>query len=296
MHDPIDSRLERSRAHWNGAAPGWVRWEDAVAEWMEAPTEAMMDVGGVAAGVRVLDLACGAGSQTLLAAERVGPRGRVVANDISEIMLAHVERKAREAGLENVVGIAGAAETLDVEPNQFDVVISRLGLMLFHDPASALRASLRALRPGGRAAAMVLGAPDANAFMARPMEILLRHAGKSAPPPGSPGIFALGRRGQLAGLLADAGFVHVEERVMTPVLRMPSAEHAVAMMQEAFGAFRLVVSDQPEDVREAAWAEVAGALRAFESDDGFTAPSEVFVVAGEKPPTWSADSASARAS
>lgn len=58
------------RARWEQAAPGWARWEETVAAWMERPTEAMLTMARVGPGARVLDLACGAGSQTLRSTPR----------------------------------------------------------------------------------------------------------------------------------------------------------------------------------------------------------------------------------
>jgi len=167
------------RKQWEGAAPGWARWEATIATWMEPATEAMLAMAGVDAGARVLDLASGAGSQTLRAAQRVGAQGHVVASDIADTMLHHVQENARAAGLTNVTTLAGAAEDLDVVAERFDGVICRLGLMLFSDPAKALRTVRRALRPHGEVAVVVFTTPATNPFMAKPMQILLRHAGRS---------------------------------------------------------------------------------------------------------------------
>ena len=271
------------RTQWEGAAPGWARWEATVATWMAPATETMLTMGGVDVGVRVLDLASGAGSQTLRAARRVGAQGHVVASDIADTMLHHVRENARAAGLTNVTTLAGAAEDLYVAAESFDAVICRLGLMLFVDPAKALVAMRRALRPGGKVAVVVFTTPAANAFMAHPMQILLRHAGKTPPAPGQPGIFSLGVPGVIERLFADSGFVSVEQRTLALPLRMPSATQALAMMQEAFGAYRAVVSDRPEAVRVAPWAEVAETLKTFETPTGFVAPAEVLVAAGVKP-------------
>jgi SAM-dependent methyltransferase len=271
------------RAQWEGAAPGWARWEPTVAAWMEPATEAMLAMAGVETGSRVLDLASGAGSQTLRAARRVGPRGHVVACDIAEAMLHHVRENARAAGLANVTSIAKAAEDLDVAPHSFDAVICRLGLMLFAEPAGALAAVRHALRPGGKVAAVVFTTPAANPFMAEPMRILLRHAGKTPPAAGQPGIFSLGAPGLLERLLVDTGLVTVEQRTVTVPLRMPSAAQALAMMQEAFGAYRAVIGDRPPAVQEAAWTEVAKTLAGFETPTGFVAPAEVLIVAGSNP-------------
>src|SRR5262249_11162738 len=78
----------------------------------------------------------------------------------------------------------------------------------------------------------------------------------------------------------DSGFEGVEQRTVAVPLRLPSAGRALAMMQDAFGAYRAVVSDCPEAVRMAAWAEVAETLKSFEAATEFIAPAEVLVVAG----------------
>ena len=86
---------EEIRKHWESAAAGWARWEETLTAWMEPATQLMLEMAGVGARASVLDLACGAGSQTLRAAELVGPQGRVVATDIAETMLSYVQQKAR---------------------------------------------------------------------------------------------------------------------------------------------------------------------------------------------------------
>ncbi len=271
------------RQQWEGAATGWAHWEATIAAWMEPATEAMLDMAGIDAGARVLDLASGAGSQTLRAAHRVGEHGHVVANDIAETMLHRVHENAHAARLMNVSTLAGAAEDLDLAAESFDAVICRLGLMLFAGPAHALAAARRALKPGGKFAGVVFTTPAANPFMAKPLQILLRHAGKVAPAPGQPGIFALGAPGIMESLLAESSFVDVEQRTFAVPLRMPSAAQTLVMMQDAFGAYRAVVSDRPEFVRAAAWAEVAETLKSFETPTGFVGPAEVLLAAGVKP-------------
>lgn len=277
--------MQKADVHkqWEGAAPGWARWEATVAAWMEPATEAMLAMAGVGAGARVLDLASGAGSQTLQAARRVGTQGHVVASDIADTMLHHVRENARAAGLTNITTLAGPAEELEMAAESFNAVICRLGLMLFADPAKALAAVHRALRPRGKAAVVVFTTPAANPFMAQPLQILLRHAGKAPPVPGQPGVFALGGPGVLERLLVRSGFIGIEQRILALPLRMVSAVQALVMMQEAFGAYRAVVSDSPEAVQAAAWKEVAETLKTFETPTGFVAPAEVLLAAGVKP-------------
>jgi ubiquinone/menaquinone biosynthesis C-methylase UbiE len=198
-------------------------------------------------------------------------------------MLHHVRENARAAGLANVTTLSGAAEDLDVPPGSLDAVICRLGLMLFAEPSRALAAARRALRPGGKVAVVVFTTPATNPFMAKPMQILLRHAGRTLPAAGQPGIFSLGAPGVLERMLVDSGFQDVEPRTLTLSLRMASAAQALAMMQEAFGAYRAVIGDRPEAVQAAAWAEVTETLGSFQTSAGFVAPAEVLAISGARP-------------
>jgi ubiquinone/menaquinone biosynthesis C-methylase UbiE len=279
MTDDIRTEL---RSTWESAAPGWARWEGVIAAGLADVTETMLDAARVGAGMRVLDLACGAGSQTLQAAERVGPRGRVVAIDISATMLTHVREAAARRGLATIETLECAAEDLPETLDAFDATIIRLGLMLFAAPKQALTAVQRVLKPNARIAALVFTTPAANPFMSQPMQILLRHAGKDPPSPGKPGLFALGGPGVLAGLLADSGLVDVQASVVRAPRRLPSAAEALEMMQQAFGAYRAVVADLDPQARAAAWSEVGQCLRQFEDHEGFHTEVELMLGSGAR--------------
>jgi ubiquinone/menaquinone biosynthesis C-methylase UbiE len=242
----------------------------------------MLAMANVQPGMRVLDLACGAGSQTLQAARRVGPSGKVVACDISASMLEHVRRNAASAGLQNVEVLECAAEQLDAGLGPFDASISRLGLMLFPAPGSALAAVQRVLKPGGHFAALVFTTPQNNLFLAQPMAILLRHAGKSVPAPGQPGIFALGGDGVLEKLLKDSGFGNVKTTTLRTPFRMPGSSDTLQMMQEAFGAYRAVVADLGEQEKADAWGEVYDCIKDFEKGNGIETEFEVIIGSGSR--------------
>lgn len=271
------------RGTWESAAPGWAKWEDTVAEAVAEVTDIMLDMAGVGAGMRVLDLACGAGSQTLRAAKRVGPDGHVLASDISATMLSHVRQRAQSRGLGNIETLECAAEELSATQSAFDAAICRLALMLFPSPRQALTAVRAVLKPGARFAGVVFTAPSRNPFMSGSMQILLRHAGKDAPPAGRPGIFALAGQGVLEGLLADSGLSDIEVTVARGELRLASAAEALEMMQQAFGAYRAVVEDLDPEARAAAWADVGEYLGEFEGEGGFQAGCEFTIGSGAKP-------------
>lgn len=150
-------------------------------------------------------------------------------------------------------------------------------------PRGALRAVRPLLKPGARFAAFVYSTPANNPFMALPMEILLRHAGKPPPPPGSPGIFALGGEGVLERLLSDSGFADLKtERVQARIV-LPSAAEALHLMQEAAGAYRAVVADLDEQAKSRAWDEVYDGMEQFDDGSQFKTRLEVIVASGVNP-------------
>jgi len=155
--------------------------------------------------------------------------------------------------------------------------------MLFPDPRGAAGAVRRSLKPGGKFAALVFTTPPNNPFMSGPLGILLRHAGQEPPPPGQPGIFALGVPGLLESTFAESGFIEVETQVMRVRLSVDSADPALEMMQGAFGVYRAAVADLSERARNAAWSEVRDFLGRFENSSGWETELEVVIGAGAAP-------------
>jgi ubiquinone/menaquinone biosynthesis C-methylase UbiE len=279
----LDTLKSELRKTWESAAPGWAKWEHVFAASLSSATDALIEMAGIQSGMRVLDLACGAGSQSIQAANRVGPNGKVVATDISGTMLEHVRRNAAHAGLWNLETLECAADELDESQALFDASICRLGLMLFPSPREVLEAVRRVIKPGARFAALVFTTPANNPFMAQPMAILLRHAGKSPTAPGQPGIFALGGDGVLARLMTDSGLGNVKTRVIRARLVLPSASDALQLMQEAFGAYRAVAADLSRTEKSEAWNEVYECLTQFEADGGFETELELIIGSGARP-------------
>ena len=280
-HGTLKSEL---RSTWESAAPGWAKWEHVFATSLSGATDELIDMAGIRPGMHILDLACGAGSQSIQAAQRVGPSGKVVATDISGTMLEHVRRNATLAGLQNVETLECAADELNkTQAAPFDASICRLGLMLFPSPREALEAVRDVLKPDARFAALVFTTPAKNPFMAQPMAILLRHAGKSPPAPGQPGIFALGGEGVLERVMKDCGLRDVKTKVVRAPLVLPSASDALQLMQEAAGAYRAVVADLSDEEKSSAWNEVYGCLKQFEADGGFKTELELIIGSGARP-------------
>ena len=142
VFDPVGYK-RTTREQWQTAAQAWHEWGPFIEAWLGEATELMLDVTQIRTGSRVLDVAAGAGGQTLAAARRVGTTGRVLATDIAPNLLAFVDHEAAAAGLPTVSTRVMDGEQLEVEPGYFDAVISRLGLIYFPDRQRALTGILR---------------------------------------------------------------------------------------------------------------------------------------------------------
>jgi SAM-dependent methyltransferase len=107
-------------------------------------------IGRIPEGRVVLDVGCGAGTDLLLAAMRVGPKGRAIGVDMTEAMRARAAAGAATCGLTNVDVRDGDATSLGVATATVDVVISNGVLNLIPDKHRAIAEIARALKPGGR--------------------------------------------------------------------------------------------------------------------------------------------------
>lgn len=107
-------------------------------------------MGELRPGGRVVDIGCGAGVDSLIAARMVGPEGQVVGVDMTRAMLEKARASARGAGIENVSFREGYGEELPVPDGWADVVVSNGVLNLMPDKITALREMARVLKPGGR--------------------------------------------------------------------------------------------------------------------------------------------------
>jgi len=107
-------------------------------------------LGPLAAGEDVLDIGCGAGMDTLIAAQMVGHDGTVTGIDMTADMAAKARRSVAEMGLDNVTIVDGSAEQLPFADARFDVVISNGVIDLIPDKDAVFAEIVRVLRPGGR--------------------------------------------------------------------------------------------------------------------------------------------------
>ncbi len=137
----------------------WAEDLDYPAELAAVPDAAVESFAGVAnpfslgrleLGEQVLDLGSGAGTDSLVAAQMVGPEGHVTGIDMTPEMLAKARAAAAELGQQNIEFVAAEAERLPFDEASFDVVISNGVIDLIPDKDAVFSEIFRVLRPEGR--------------------------------------------------------------------------------------------------------------------------------------------------
>lgn len=269
---------------WDQGAQGWNAHAAIIRAWLADATDAMLSAARIAPGQQVLDIAAGAGDQTLDIAHRVGPTGRVLATDISAPFLALADANARAAGLPNVTTQLADAQALGLAGAGFDAAVCRLGLMFCPAPLDALNEARAALRPGGRFSALVFSQPQGNPCLGIVLSTALRHAGLPARSPGTPGsLMSLGEPGLLARLLHSAGFADIDMRAISAPFRLPSSRDYVEFVRSSGMPVMALLAPLPPAAQRAAWDDMSDQLKVFDTPAGWVGPNELLLCAATAP-------------
>ena len=237
---------------------------------------ALIDAAGLQPGGRVLDVACGTGVVTRLAAERVGPDGALGGLDINPAMLA-VARSVSSSGAP-IEWHEASAESLPLADGSFDVVLSSLGLQFVSDKASALGEMRRVLAPHGRLAIATVGPTP------QPFAILEQALARYVKPEAAAFmrvVFSLHEPQELEKLASDAGFTDVEVRSEALTLSFPGPGDF--LWQYVHSTPLAAAVAQIGDVDRAALErDVVAGWRSFMKDGTLTADLSVVLTTGRK--------------
>ena len=267
---------EEQRKAWDGPeGDTWTENESFYTTGARSLTPHLFAAAEIGPGERVLDVGCGTGETTRLAA-RAGKEALGV--DLSSRMLARAREHAAAEGLTNVRFEQADVQTHPFEPSAFDIVISRYGCMFFDDPVAAFTNIARGLTPGGGLAMLCWRAPAENEWVSEIVRAVTGPTEIPSPPPGTPGPFAFADGSFVAGVLRDAGYVDVSVEPLDETMVMG------ADARSAFDSFmRLsVVQGATKDLDDGARDAVAARLRAvteeYETADGVLFGSGSWIV------------------
>ena len=231
-------------------------------------------------GERVVDVACGTGVVTRLAAERVGAAGYVVGVDLNPAMIAVAQLVASKSPGVPVEWHEASALALPLSDGAFDIVYCQLGLQFFPDRPAALREMHRVLVPGGRLGLMVWRSIQYSPGLGALADALERHIGaEAASIMHAP--FALHEADALRTLIAGAGFHGITIQPAAGMVRFPSVEHLVRSYV-AGSPLAAHVAKISDDARAALVVDTASALASYVTDEGLAFPIEAHLASARK--------------
>jgi SAM-dependent methyltransferase len=278
--DPAEFR-QGQRDQWDTAATGWRKWSELIDTAASGISDRMVELAGVEAGSRVIDVAAGYGEPTLSAAKVAGPDGSVVATDISAEMLAYGRERAEAAGLENIEFVEADASALDFPEDSFDAALSRFGIIFEPDGEGAAARVRGFLKPGAKLAIASWGPPDRTPFLGIPMRTAMQALDVPPPPPGTPGPLSRPTPEALGGLLEGGGFSEVQVEEAEVVMPFESPEAFTTFIREIAPPITAMIEPHPEDVQKQTWDAITEAAREVSAGDGtVTFTNQVLMATG----------------
>jgi SAM-dependent methyltransferase len=258
------------RASWNKFSAGWKKWDALFMAFLEPHGTAIIDHLQPTGEDVVLDVAAGTGEPGLALA-RMLSSGKVVLTDLADDMLQVARDKAAAAGIANAEFRSADACELPFEDNTFDAVSCRLGYMFFPDMQRAAQEMARVLKPGGRIATTVWGAPEKNFWVTCMMQNIKRQIDVPPPSPGAPGMFRCAQPGLMAELFTAAGLKDVAEAEVPCTLNCASAEGYWNVMTEVAAPFVAALSGADEATASRVKTDVIAAMNARHPDGAIDA-------------------------
>jgi SAM-dependent methyltransferase len=267
---------------WVAMAPGWERWRAQLEEAMAPVRTWLIRELAPRPGDTVLELSAGAGDTGFAAAAIVGEHGRLISTDFSPDMIEVARRRGAELALDNVDYRVMDAERIDLDADSVDGVLCQSGYMLMADPAAALSETRRVLRPGGRLALSVWGAPERNPWASIGGRILVERGHMPPPEPGSSGIFSMASEERARALLEGAGLTAVRTEEVAMRWTFGNLDEYERWVTEVAGAFAMVVRGLSADERDAFRSQLTEAFVPFAADGGYVLPGVALCAAASR--------------
>ncbi len=275
----MDDYRAASLQGWSTVAPDWAQLLDRIDRQLGPAADWILDSLALSPGERVLELAGGPGTLSMLAARAVGPSGHVTHSDFAEPMVDVARERLSAEGLSSVECRVIDAEAIDLPDGSVDAVACRMGYMLMADPAAALRETARVLAPGGRVALAVWAEAAANPWASLPMQAIASHLQAPPPPPDAPGLWSLADEARLRGMLEAAGFESIRVEPRDASVEFDSAQQWIDTTRRLAGPLRALFSSLDEDARAEIERRMLDAANPYETPDGRVSMPERMLLA-----------------
>jgi len=258
-------------AVWDAVAEAWDRHHEVLSAHTQPVAQRLLALAKVQPNDVVLELAAGLGELSRALAQRVSPGGRVIGTDLSPQMVQLAAR--RSAAIDNLSFQVVDAQQMRLADDSIDVVICKMGLMLFADPVAAVAECRRVLQSDGRLAVATWGPAERNLWITTFGAAMLTHGHQPSGDPKAPGgIFSLSSSDKLADLLSSAGFADVTVEDMDAPQRFADFDRYWQHISETSGPLTVVLGTLPAEKIDAVRStceEYAAHLRAEDGTYAF---------------------------
>jgi ubiquinone/menaquinone biosynthesis C-methylase UbiE len=279
-----DDFKTQQRQMWDNAAAGWQAWWETIERGAQKVSDKIVQLAEIKSGDRVLDIATGIGEPAVTAARKVIPNGKVVAIDISPQMLAIARTRAILLGLDSIIEFRESdGEKLDLpDPtSKFDAILSRWGLMFFPNLPAALVRIRQMLITNGRLSAAVWSTPSKVPLIDLAFASVRKQINATAPPPGTPGPFALADIETLKQLFSQAGFKDIKVETFQITFEFESPESYTKYIQQTATRIHEMLANQTAEVKKHVWNSITEAVwQCADSHGRVNLDNEVICIVG----------------
>jgi ubiquinone/menaquinone biosynthesis C-methylase UbiE len=279
-----DDFKTQQRQMWDNAAAGWQDWWETIERAAQKVSDKIVQLAEIQPGDRVLDIATGIGEPAVTAARKVIPNGKVVAIDISPQMLAIARTRAILLGLDSIIEFRESdGEKLDLpdQTSKFDAILSRWGLMFFPNLPAALVRIRQMLITNGRLSAAVWSTPSKVPLIDLAFASVRKQINATAPPPGTPGPFALADIETLKQLFSQAGFKDIKVETFQITFEFESPESYTKYIQQTATRIHEMLANQTAEVKKHVWNSITEAVwQCADSHGRVNLDNEVICIVG----------------
>jgi len=274
MSEPLPSFGDFEKAGWED--PDTVAAYDThVATVTTQSMQALLDDAGVRPGVRVLDVATGAG---YVAAAAAGRGAGAVGIDFSQSQVLLARQRYPQVRFEQA-----DAEALPFEPGSFDAVVDAFGMCHLPNPERALREAHRVLKPGGRVAFSVWDVPERAIAFGALYDAVRRHGSLDVALPVGPNFFLFSDAAQSLRSLREAGFEGESVRQVPQVWRMDDPDMLFHMLSGGTVRAAATLRAQSPEARAAIRRAMREVVSTYAVGDHFEVPMPAIVASAVKP-------------
>jgi ubiquinone/menaquinone biosynthesis C-methylase UbiE len=247
----------------------------------EAYAKPLLDSAGLKAGQRVLDVACGTGIPSLIAAPMVMPGGTITGVDLAPGMIELAKKKAEQKQIKNVEFKEADGESLPFQDGTFDVILCNHGLVHMTDKQKVLSEMRRVLKKGGVLGLTVWSTPDKTV----PLGIIAKTIMQLWPAsivPGAPNWFEFGPDGAIEKLLSDNGFSDIRTNRFNVTMEVKSGKEYLEGIIGVSGRLQMLLKNVPVDVAENISKIIINEAENFRSGELIRIPCEEVIAIAKK--------------